>query len=164
MEENTIGINIKKIRQEKGLTQKKLAQACNMYESQIRKYESGKVKPKINTLGKISKALEVPITKLDANIIDLSELSMNITIDDEKKSNPFWCHELEDTLNKIGYSIGFDGELPAFWINYPDGSLEVTEDELKELQRTTVSYIKFQLEELKQRHIKDLKPYKDLPY
>ena len=159
-----IGEKIRKARKEKKLTQEKLGEKLGVSGAMIAQYETGKRNPKMETLNKIAKALDVPITELDANIIDLSELSMNTTIDDEKKSNPFWRHELEDTLNKIGYSIGFDEELPAFWINYPDGSLEVTEDELKELQRTTVSYIKFQLEELKQRHIEDLKPYKDLPY
>lgn len=55
---------IKKIRLEKGLTQKQLAEKCGMYESQIRKYETGKANPKIETLQKIADALEVPIIEL----------------------------------------------------------------------------------------------------
>lgn len=62
---------IKRIRLEKGLTQKQLAERCNMYESQIRKYETGKANPKNATLEKIAAALSVPVTSLysDTSIV-----------------------------------------------------------------------------------------------
>lgn len=59
------GSKIKEIRQQKGLTQKQLGDMCGMYESQIRKYETGKANPKIETLQKIADALDVYIGKLD---------------------------------------------------------------------------------------------------
>lgn len=62
---------IRRIRLEKGLTQKQLAERCNMYESQIRKYETGKANPKTATLEKIAAALSVPVTSLysDTSIV-----------------------------------------------------------------------------------------------
>ena len=39
----TTGEKIKKTRIQKEFTQKQLAEKCGMYESQIRKYESGKM-------------------------------------------------------------------------------------------------------------------------
>ena len=39
-----------------------------MYESQIRKYETGKANPKIETLQKIADALNVPINELRSDI------------------------------------------------------------------------------------------------
>ncbi len=57
----TTGENIKRIRKEKGLTQKKLGELCGISESNIRKYENGKQNPKIETIEKIANALNVQI-------------------------------------------------------------------------------------------------------
>ena len=59
-----IGKNIKRIRKEKGLTQKKLSELSNINEVQIRQYELGKVNPKIETIEKIAKALETTADEL----------------------------------------------------------------------------------------------------
>ena len=55
----SIGETIRKTRIEKGLTQKEVAERCGMADSAIRKYESGKVCPKIETLKRIAEALGV---------------------------------------------------------------------------------------------------------
>lgn len=52
-----VGENIRKARLEKGMTQKQVADACGMADSAIRKYESGQVTPKYNTLQRIAHAL-----------------------------------------------------------------------------------------------------------
>ena len=62
--EPEINNRIRQIRLEKGLTQKQLAEKSGMYESQIRKYETGKALPKINTLKKIADSLDVPVSDL----------------------------------------------------------------------------------------------------
>ena len=59
-----IGKNIKRIRKEKGLTQKKLSELSNINEVQIRQYELGKANPKIETIEKIAKALETTTDEL----------------------------------------------------------------------------------------------------
>lgn len=55
----SVGENIKKIRKEKGLTQKKLGELSGINEVQIRQYELGNANPKIETLEKIANALQV---------------------------------------------------------------------------------------------------------
>lgn len=164
MEKEEIGINIKKMRIKKGWTQAKLAKECGMYESQIRKYESGKVKPKIDTLGKISNALGISITKLDPSILDLSEITMDVKIDDDNEQTGLWWHEIEKTLEKEGYSVVINKDIPYFYLNYPDGTIELDNEKFRELNASILSYIKFQFEELKKQHIDKLKPYKDLPF
>lgn len=55
----TVGERIKKIRLEKGLTQKQLAEKCGIDSANLRKYESGRQNPKIETVEKIANALGV---------------------------------------------------------------------------------------------------------
>lgn len=55
----TIGDRIKRARLNSNLTQKQLGDACGMADSAIRKYESGKVTPKFETIKKISVVLGV---------------------------------------------------------------------------------------------------------
>ena len=64
----TIGERIKKLRLERGFTQKQVADSCGMADSAIRKYESGKVTPKYEMLRRIAVALGVDWTDLvDSN-------------------------------------------------------------------------------------------------
>lgn len=55
----SIGENIRKIRETKGLTQKQVADACGVADATIRTYELGKANPKPVTVSKIAKALGV---------------------------------------------------------------------------------------------------------
>ena len=66
----SVGENIKKFRLEKGWTQKKLGEECEpkIAESTIRRYELGKLNPKLETLQKIADALDVPVYILDDRI------------------------------------------------------------------------------------------------
>ena len=50
---------IKKIRLEKGMTQKELGEKCGLADSAIRRYELGGANPKLETLKKIADALDV---------------------------------------------------------------------------------------------------------
>ncbi len=55
----TVGENIKKIREKKGMTQKELADKCNIIYQTIGKYERDLLNPKYETLQKIATALGV---------------------------------------------------------------------------------------------------------
>lgn len=55
----TLNENIKRIRKERGLTQKRLGEICGIAEPNIRKYENGKQNPKLETVEKIASALGV---------------------------------------------------------------------------------------------------------
>ena len=67
----TIGENIKRIRKEKGLTQKQLAEMLGVTQQMIGTYENNKRTPKLDTALKIAKALDV-------DVLDLLGLNVNI--------------------------------------------------------------------------------------
>lgn len=54
-----VGENIKRIRKEKGITQKQLASASGLSVTSIQYYECGKFKPKIEQVERLAAALEV---------------------------------------------------------------------------------------------------------
>lgn len=60
----TVGERIRSTRKSRGMTQKQLGELCGINEANIRKYELGNQNPKIETLSKIAKALNVPIATL----------------------------------------------------------------------------------------------------
>lgn len=60
----SVGDNIKRIRIEKGLTQKQLGELCGMADSAIRRYENGGANPKYETLKKIADGLDVSVSIL----------------------------------------------------------------------------------------------------
>lgn len=60
----TVNENIRRIRLEKGLTQKQVAQACGTADAYIRAYELGKYNPKPSTVAKIAMALGVTPAEL----------------------------------------------------------------------------------------------------
>lgn len=60
----TIGENLKRLRKDKGLTQKQLGSLCGMADSAVRRYELGKSNPKIQTLHKIAKGLGISVHTL----------------------------------------------------------------------------------------------------
>ena len=60
----TIGEKIKAKRLEKGLTQKALGELAGIAEPTIRRYEAGKLNPKIETISKIANGLGVTPAEL----------------------------------------------------------------------------------------------------
>lgn len=60
-----IGSNIKRIRENRNMTQKELADTAGISEISIRKYEANDRKPKYENLEKIAKALRVSIHELN---------------------------------------------------------------------------------------------------
>ncbi len=60
----TTGDRIRAARKAKGYTQKQLGEACGIAEPTIRRYELGKLNPKFETLRKIAKALNLPVSRM----------------------------------------------------------------------------------------------------
>ena len=71
-----------------------------------------------------------------------------------------WDMALDQKLAHIGYSVEFaEGHEEYFqWINYPDGTLEVTDAELMDLNQSTDSFLRFKLQELRDRHSDRFRP------
>ena len=67
--------NLRRIRKEKKITQKQLAEKIGVQPSAISKYETGKVSPTIEQLEKIAEVLEVPVMSLfPQSVIDLRDI------------------------------------------------------------------------------------------
>ncbi len=64
IEPMTIGQRIRAIRTLSGMTQKQLGEKCGMADSAIRKYESGRICPKLPTLRKLAAALGCKVADL----------------------------------------------------------------------------------------------------
>jgi Predicted transcription factor, homolog of eukaryotic MBF1 len=82
----TIGELIRNARKEKNMTQRKLGELCGINEANIRKYESGRQKPKIETIKKIADALQIPIIALlpgpvAAKMVEYEDIASDIKRD-----------------------------------------------------------------------------------
>ena len=64
-----IGEKIKNARIKAKMTQKELGEKCNMADSAIRRYENNRAHPKIETIIKIAKALNIPPSDLLSDVI-----------------------------------------------------------------------------------------------
>lgn len=84
-----LGEMIKELRINKGLTQKQLGDLCGMADSAIRRYESGRANPKIETIKKIADALGVSI---DILLSDHWEEYLPDFIDKENEPNTIAAH------------------------------------------------------------------------
>ncbi len=101
-----IGENIKRIRTEKKLTQKQLGDLCGMADSAIRRYELGKANPKIETVEKIAKAMNVEIFDLMEVPFESFDNSENYTPHPDKDHilNDVYTANLLDAFNSLNAS------------------------------------------------------------
>ena len=79
-----ISDNIKKIRKEKNMTQKQLAEKAGLSIAAIQGYEQSKYKPKTEQLKRLAKALDVSVNDIDpghAEILDSTKLQKVIQAD-----------------------------------------------------------------------------------
>lgn len=112
------GIRIKEIRRNKGLTQKQLGEKCHIAESTIRRYESGNLNPKIETLQKIATALECDLSDLmDSDEYKLHNIELAI-----KKANDSVLEKNKEMKDEpLTIAAHFDGD-------------EYTEEELEAIR------------------------------
>lgn len=140
------GPQIRKYREAYGITQEELATKAGISLSSLRRYEINERKPTLDTLESIAHVFGV-------------KLAIFLWHDPIDKRSYLWADDLEDKLKQLGYSIGYDEDEGALWINYPDGSaLGVTEEDLKILADNSDTYLRFLLEDLRKRLVKYLTP------
>lgn len=102
----TVGERIKKIRLEKGMTQKQVAEKSGLFDSAIRKYEGGRQNPKLETLERIAAALEIDPyylvfgdEKIQSNdTISITEFRGEFNAD--KMKEDILRNALDDTMKK----------------------------------------------------------------
>lgn len=56
-----LGARVREVRKEKGITQTKLAETCEIEKANMSRVESGQTNVTVLTLRKISKALDTPV-------------------------------------------------------------------------------------------------------
>lgn len=159
----TVAENIKRIRKEKGLTQKQLGEKCGMSESALRQYELGLRNPKVETIQKLATALGVSLSELDKRSY---EMYTNHLVDTYFTSEESHLQELVNKINYLpGYAFHSELGLPGryemvnreelideLWIDYPDGDrLCIDYSDLFSLNEETDDYLKFKLEELRKK-------------
>lgn len=132
----TTGERIRAVRKKMGLTQKQLADRCGMADSAIRKYESGRINPKLETIQRIA-------TAMNADLLEFVDI---LPGDDNPKSFEL-AQELTEKLErerKNGKRVVFrDGAL--LLEDHIHGKKEptpVSEDGLDEQDRRLVELMK----------------------
>lgn len=149
----TIGQRIKEARKSAGLTQRELAEKSGTATGTIQQYELGKRQPRIEQLQAIASALGV---------------TTNYFLTGEKtEKHPLdWTRSLDKKLNLIGCFLesdelilgAFSDEDNTKWIRLTDCLLILSDEELKTLDSETDSYLRFKLQELKEKHKDKIKP------
>lgn len=141
-----VGLRLKEALRIKSLTIKQLAEASGV---------------SVNTLYSITKR---DSERVDDILLQRIAAALGVTVDYlmGRGAEPpnLWDYALEQKLAAVGCSIGFYEEDAALWINYPDGTLEVTEEELKALNDSADSFLRFKLAELKESRKADFRPKK----
>lgn len=137
----TTGERIRSVRKQRKLTQKALGERLGVSQATVGQYETNQNPPKFETLRRIADALDVPILYL---LGEVKVVPQDVALDQK--------------LACVGCSVGFYEEDDCVWINYPDGTLEVTEDDLKTLNDASDSYMRFLLNELKTQNLTRFKP------
>lgn len=122
-----IGENIKRIRKEKNMTQKSLGELCNISEGNIRKYESNRQKPKIETIQKIANALGV-------SEYELQGISTKDIVSSLSATTTFFNY-----LQSIGYEVQ-ESPYNSNWVIHVTSTgedIELSSDELNTLEYST---------------------------
>lgn len=121
----SVGMNIRCIRKEKGMTQKQLGEACGIAEPTIRRYELGKLNPKFSTLQIIAKGLGVSTDDL----IDFSDPEEKYLYSNQGKKS---------VLDRVAHQQKLFREYAPFFVSpikymqqFDEEMLDIEEEELE---------------------------------
>lgn len=140
-----VGVEIKKARKVSGLTQKELGEKLGVSQQQVAQYESNARTPKLDTLGRIAKALGVTVYDLVG--ADYWRNKENYVEDNELPDD---LVALNSVMNLVGYSLTLDtGE---YFLVGRSGRYHLTEEALKELLYSSVQYVEYLCEKYEKGH------------
>jgi len=131
------GDKIRAARKSASLTQVELAKMIGVKHSVISKYENGTIDPTTSQLQRIASALHVSVDYFFSST-------------DLQKNKYQWADEIEGKLQCIGVTVDGYDDGSKIWLNLPDGTLDVSFEELESLNQRADSYLRFLLSELKQ--------------
>ena len=139
-----IGSRIKAYRKESGMSQREMADKLGLSYSTYSNYENNYREPPSEIISKICDILSVDLPDL----VGIGEMHFS-TVD-----------AMTWKIQNLGYEINGDESEGYIWIEFPDGSLERSYDDLLSLDKETDSFLRFKLEELKEKNKKDFRPRK----
>lgn len=104
----TLGKDLKKYREEKGMTQKELSIKSGVHEVQIGRYENDKAKPSIDTLHKLQIALGLAPFDFYSDDYDYNDELFQYELDEIKKYN--YSDEIKKNLIDIFDQMNITGK------------------------------------------------------
>jgi transcriptional regulator with XRE-family HTH domain len=140
----TYGHVIRNQRKAAKMTQQELANKAGIAVNSLKRYESGERQPTMGTLEDIAAALGLPLGDF-------------FWKDNREGREFFWLTDLDEMLKHVGCSVGYYHEDSVLWINYPEGTLEVSEKDLIDLNESVNAFLRFQLQELRARRQDDFR-------
>lgn len=136
---------LKEARILKGYNMKQFAELLDMPYRTYVKYERNEREPNSEVLIKIADALNVTVDYL----LGVKSKQEPLNYKDQ--------YILELGLKKLGVSIGFYEEDAMMWLEFPDGTLEISDTDLNDLMQSSLDYLKFKLAELREKRAKDFR-------
>ncbi|MCI8753145.1 MAG: helix-turn-helix domain-containing protein [Lachnospiraceae bacterium] len=121
----TTGENIRRIRKERGLTQKQLGELVGASEAYIRAYESGRRNPKPSSLEKIAKALAVnPEVLANSDFDGIKAMHRLFQVFRQYDGHLFECQD-KDGNDMVGISFGTLALMSSWLHRYEEYMQEV---------------------------------------
>ena len=139
------------LRLTKNLTQDELAAALGLAKSTISMYENGNREPDFETLEAIADYFNVDMNTL------LGCNSVSVGWDDVA---PRRFERIQQKLSQVGIAIRRDEGEGYLWLDYSDGTLEITLADLLRLDERATRDLKSMMEDFKDEHIDDFCPFK----
>lgn len=155
-----IGARIKKLRKEKGIKQKEMAEKINIPSTTYSNYENGHREPPPDVVISVAEVLGVEVEEL-LGLNDLKRTlektinTMDIKIKRDKEfldSQIIWS--MKKKLETLGFNLLFveiegDSEYVQAIIETQNRVFNVTPDELSYIDRVTNDFLLFQLKQIK---------------
>ena len=120
----TIGENIRRIRQERHLTQKQLGEMVGASEAYIRAYESGRRNPKPSSLEKIAEALAV-----NPEVLANSDFDGVKAMHEKYMNEVEQCNEIKDVKKRGEALLKAEADFNLWMDIYPES--EAWQERLK---------------------------------
>ncbi|SHK84556.1 helix-turn-helix domain-containing protein [Hespellia stercorisuis] len=139
----TVGENIRRIRQERKLTQKRLGELVGASEAYIRAYESGRRNPKPKSLEAIARALAVNVEVLNNSDFDgVKAMHRLFQVFRQYNGHLFECKDDEGN-DAVGISFGTLTLMRSWFRRYEKYIKEVEEcNEIKDVKQRGEALLK----------------------
>ena len=139
----TVGENIRRIRQERNLTQRQLGEMVGASEAYIRAYESGRRNPKPSSLEKIADALSVnPEVLANSDFDGIKAIHRLFQIFRQYDGQLFECQD-KDGNDMVGISFGTLSLMRSWLDRYEEYMEEVEKcNEIKDVKKRGEALLK----------------------